>query len=220
MQSWKTYFTNKNYVLSFFSGSVLLAVSLIVQYLASNYATRASSGSVTDIVLSNTRVYDVDALFVWGAVIAVLLSIFLIFKYLNYAPFIIKSSAVFIFIRSIFVSLTHISPFPTHVIISSVFFRDAVFNGIFNGNDLFFSGHTGLPFLIALIFWNKKTVRYIFLGLSAMFAVVVLLGHLHYSIDVLAAFFISYTIFDICKFIFKRDYQVLLNNKLESHEAL
>ncbi len=215
MQSWKTYFTNRNYVISFISGSLLLTVSLIVQYLASNYATRASSESVTDIVLSNTRVYDVDALFVWGAVIAVLLSIFLIFKYLNYAPFIIKSSAVFIFIRSIFVSLTHISPFPTHVIISSIFFRDAVFNGIFNGNDLFFSGHTGLPFLIALIFWNKKTIRYVFLALSAMFAVVVLLGHLHYSIDVFAAFFISYTIFDICKFIFKRDYQLLQEDKIE-----
>ena len=79
----------------------------------------------------------------------------------------------------------------------------------FNGqvrNDLFFSGHTGIPFLMALMFWNYKPLRYTFLCFSLFFAVVVLLGHLHYSIDVLAAFFITYAIFDICKFFFKKDW--------------
>ena len=74
------------------------------------------------------------------------------------------------------------------------------------GGDLFFSGHTGLPFLMALIFWNNKYLRYSFFALSFIFAATVLLGHLHYSIDVLAAFFITYTIFHIAIFIFKKDY--------------
>ena len=87
--------------------------------------------------------------------------------------------------------------------------------GIFNGNDLFFSGHTGLPFLLALIFWENKKLRFLFLGFSVLFAVVVLLGHLHYSIDVFAAYFITYTIFHICKFLFKKDWQLFLQNKEE-----
>jgi membrane-associated phospholipid phosphatase len=119
-----------------------------------------------------------------------------------------KSIAVFTLIRSVFVSITHISPFPTHAIITSVFFNKEVFYGIFTGNDLFFSGHTGIPFLLALMFWENKTLRIIFLGFSLMFAMVVLLGHLHYSIDVLSAFFITYTIFDICKFFFKKDWKL------------
>ena len=73
------------------------------------------------------------------------------------------------------------------------------------GGDLFFSGHTGLPFLMALIFWDNKYLRWIFILTSVMFATVVLLAHLHYSIDVLSAFFITYTIFHIALFLFKKD---------------
>jgi hypothetical protein len=208
MESYKEYFTNRSFLISFLTGSVLLAISLVVQYLASNYATRSASDSVTDIVLSNTRVYSVDGIFVWGAIVLVLISLVLGVIHLNYMPFALKSVATFTFIRAIFISLTHISPFPSHVLISSEFFRDAVFNGIFNGNDLFFSGHTGLPFLLALMVWDNKLLRYIFLGFSVTFAVVVLLGHLHYSIDVLSAFFITYTVFDICKFLFKKDWEL------------
>jgi membrane-associated phospholipid phosphatase len=104
--------------------------------------------------------------------------------------------------------LTHISPFPTHAMIESAFFNKEVFAGIFTGNDLFFSGHTGIPFLLALIFWKNKTLRIIFLGFSVLFAIVVLLGHLHYSIDVLSAYFITYSIFHICRVFFKKDWKL------------
>ena len=78
---------------------------------------------------------------------------------------------------------------------------------IFSGNDLFFSGHVGLTFLVALLFWDTPVLRYIYLSMSIVFAVVVLLGHLHYSIDVFAAYFITYTIFVIARNIFKSDYE-------------
>jgi membrane-associated phospholipid phosphatase len=73
------------------------------------------------------------------------------------------------------------------------------------GGDLFFSGHTGLPFLIALIYWDHKTYRIIFITLAAIFGSVALMGHLHYSIDVFAAFFITYAIYHIAMQIFKKD---------------
>jgi hypothetical protein len=208
MRSYKKYFTDKNFLISFFSGLVLLAISLIVQFFISGYVGRSSSSYVTDIILSNTRVYDVDAIFVWGSIVLTIFAVLVVLKRANWIPFTMKSIALFTLIRSVFVSITHISPFPTHIVISSVFFNKEVFNGILTGNDLFFSGHTGVPFLLALIFWENKTLRVIFLGFSLLFAVVVLLGHLHYSIDVLSAFFITYAIFDICKFFFKKDWQM------------
>ncbi len=206
------HFSEKAFILSFFGGLVFLLVSLVIQYLATNYANRLASLSVTDIILSNTRVYDVATIFTWGAVIVFLVSVIIIFKYINRAPFTIKSAAVFIIIRSIFVTLTHISQFPAHTLITSSFFQDTLFNGIFNGNDLFFSGHTGMPFLIALIYWDKKVVRYLFLAFSGILAVAVLLGHLHYSIDVLSAYFITYTIFHICLFLFKKDWTLAMKS--------
>jgi membrane-associated phospholipid phosphatase len=192
-----------------------LSVSLVAQFFISSYVNSLPSEPVTDLILSNIRVYDVSLIFVYGSVVLLIIGIIIAIRNLNYVPFAMKSLALFTLIRSLFVILTHMSIFPTHITINSAFFNSQAFNGIFTGNDLFFSGHTGLPFLLALMIWNKdKNLRIIFLGFSILFGTVVLLGHIHYSIDVLSAFFITYTIFHICKFIFKREWQIFLTEKI------
>jgi len=210
MQSYKTYFADKNFVISFLGGLVLLGISLIAQFFISGYVNSLPSAPVTDLILSNTRVYDVDLIFVYGSVLLLFIALFIGFRHINYMPFAMKSAALFTLIRSVFVILTHISAFPTQMVISSPFFNREVFSGIFTGNDLFFSGHTGLPFLLALMVWDNKFLRFTFLSFSFLFAVVVLLGHIHYSIDVLSAFFITYGIFHICQFLFKKEWQLFL----------
>jgi membrane-associated phospholipid phosphatase len=71
--------------------------------------------------------------------------------------------------------------------------------------NFFFSGHTGLPFLMALIFWADKFWRKFFLAVSALFAISVLLAHVHYSVDVFAAPFMTYGIFKIAERFFPYD---------------
>jgi hypothetical protein len=122
------------------------------------------------------------------------------FIYIERFPFAIKTLSLFIVIRSIFISLTHIGPFVDQIQWSSNILSKFSFGG-----DLFFSGHTGIPFLFALIFWDVKLMRYVFLALSAFFGTIVLMGHLHYSIDVLSAFFITFSIYHIAEFIFQKD---------------
>ena len=97
-------------------------------------------------------------------------------------PFALKAVALFLLVRAVFVALTHMAPSPIDPQKPSPFF-----NSIFYGSDLFFSGHTGLPFLAALAFWHIPQWRMFYLALTAFFGSVVLLGHYHYSIDVLAA---------------------------------
>ena len=208
MHSYKKYLSDKSFVASVIIGFLFLAVSLVAQSMASNYTSTVATVSVTDIILSNIRTYDVSLVFVYGAVLCFLLIVFECEKFPKYIPFILKSTALFTVIRAFFISLTHIGEFPTHTIINPAF-SWLHLNGIFTGVDgaLFFSGHTGLPFLMALIFWNHKKLRAIFLGFSVLFGIAVLLGHLHYSIDVFAAFFMAYGIFHIAKFIFKKDWQ-------------
>ncbi|MEK7539339.1 MAG: phosphatase PAP2-related protein [Patescibacteria group bacterium] len=213
MQFYKTYFTDKNFLIAFGNGLILLGISLVVQFFISGYVNSLPSTPVPDLILSNIRTYDVSGIFVYGTVLMAFVTFFIVFRQPNYLPFAMKSVALFTLIRSVFVSLTHITVFPTVVIINSSFFNWEVFNGIFTGNDLFFSGHTGLPFLFALMFWEHKIVRIIFFGFSITFAIVVLLGHIHYSIDVLSAYFITYGIFQICKFLFKKDWELFFFKK-------
>ena len=187
-----------------FAGSLLLLVgSCIVNYLALLYARDSASNPVTDIVLSNTRAFDVEDIFFYGPLVFwVCVSAFL-FSRPKTIPFAIKSVALFILVRSVFISLTHIGPFPIKVPLDSI---PSYFQYFSSGADLFFSGHTGLPFLFALMFWESIWLRRIFVVCSIFFGAIVLLGHFHYSIDVLSAFFITYSIYHIALQLFRKDY--------------
>ena len=57
--------------------------------------------------------------------------------------------------------------------------------------DLFFSGHTSTLFLLFLIITDKR-VKSVFLLLTITVAVCVLLQHVHYTVDVIAAPFFTY----------------------------
>jgi membrane-associated phospholipid phosphatase len=80
-----------------------------------------------------------------------------------------------------------------------------IFQNLNFQNDLFFSGHTAIPFLGFFLF-RRSPLRYVFLVGSLVMAFVVLAMHLHYSIDVFSAFFITYCSYRIgCFFTHKID---------------
>lgn len=180
---------------------ITFCVSIGLTYLANAYATARASNSVTDIILSNVPALDVDDYFVYGSALLAVFVIGLIIIYPKRLPFVLFSMSLFYTIRAFFITLTHLAPFPTHTPIDfttnfGLFLARFFFA---TGDDLFFSAHAGAPFLLALIFWDQRLLRYFFLGWSAFFAVIVLLGHIHYSIDVASAYFITYTIYIIAR---------------------
>ncbi|MCX6753668.1 MAG: phosphatase PAP2-related protein [Candidatus Nomurabacteria bacterium] len=201
-QKWINLFKNKEFIKSLIVSFIFLAISLYINFRAGNYATEKASLPVTDIVLSNIRVFDVDGFFIWGPIFLFSLITILCLYHPKKIPFILKNIALFTVIRSIFISLTHLGPFPTQIVVDNA---TNFINKFTFGGDLFFSGHTGIPFLFALIFWQNKQLRYFFLAYSIFMGTIVLLGHYHYSIDVLAAFFITYSIYHISLYLFKKD---------------
>jgi hypothetical protein len=143
----------------------------------------------------------------------ILFVVALCIRFREMTPFVLKTVSFFIIIRAFFVSMTHIGPYPTKLELES-----RLLDFITSGNDLFFSGHTGLPFLIALIFWNHLYVRILFLVSSVLFGVVVLLSHLHYTIDVFSAFFITYSIYILSVRIFKKEYMFFSGDTRPLHK--
>ncbi|MFA6386471.1 MAG: phosphatase PAP2-related protein [Candidatus Paceibacterota bacterium] len=201
-QKWINLFKNKEFIKSLIISLIFLTISLYINFRAGNYATEKASLPVTDIILSNIRVFDVDLFFIWGPIFLFSIITLLCIYHPKKIPFIVKNIALFTVIRSIFISLTHLGPFPTQIVADNA---TNFINKFTFGGDLFFSGHTGIPFLFALIFWQHKPLRYLFLIDSLFMGTIVLLGHYHYSIDVLAAFFITYTVYHMALYLFKKD---------------
>jgi hypothetical protein len=205
-KNYKSYLSNRRFVLSCIVSIAFLALAFVTNYYASVYATDSASNPVNDIILSNIPVFDVDGIFVFGPFIFWAFIFLLCVHRPQRVPFLAKSIAIFVIIRAGFVTLTHIGPFPYQVPIN--YNSDWIW-WLSQGGDLFFSAHTGLPYLMALIFGAlNKWYFYIFTAVAVFFGIVVLLGHLHYSIDVAAAFFITYSIYSIAIRWFKKDKEI------------
>lgn len=203
----KFYWSQKRFVLSALFGFFLLALSLAANYFANLYAMKKAGNSVGDILLNILPVVNTNIIFFEGAMVFLVLLLVLLVYEPKGIPFVIKSVALFVAVRSLFIILTHFGPDPTRAP-----FDDDALLAIFSSNsDLFFSGHTGLPYLFALIFWRRRDLRLFFLGCSVIAAVSVLLAHYHYTIDVASAFFITFGIFHIARRAFKNDYELFLS---------
>lgn len=200
-QRYKMHGADPKFRFSVALATTVFFLSALINYAAGTYATEVVSNSVTDIVLSNTPVFNVDIIFVYGSFFLAVFVSALMLAHPKRIPFTLYSLTLFILTRSVFISLTHIAPYPSHALLD----LGVVANKFIFGGDLFFSGHTGIPFLMALVFWKERHLRYLFIAWSIGFGVTALLGHLHYSIDVLAAFFITYTIFHLAEVVFKKE---------------
>src|SRR3989344_8009446 len=169
---YKECYASASYITTFASGAVLFLSSSIAYFYSAIYATEKASNYVTDIILSNTRVFEVDGTFLYGPVVLWAFVIILLLNDPKKIPFTLKTIALFILIRSVFVSITHLGPFPTQVDIGPLNFLTV----LMAGGDYFFSGHTGLPFLLALLFLDNLFFKVLFFISSIFFGAVVLLG--------------------------------------------
>lgn len=191
-------------------GLLLIAISLIVQINAGRYSTRSATSAsfAGDLFLDNLPVVDLNFIIVQVALLFWILACFLLALKPRYLLFGIKAAALFVIFRAFFINLTHIGIYPREITLDPTdigygFYKLVSFQG-----NYFFSGHTGFPFLMALIFWNKKSWRRFFLAATVFFGASVLLAHVHYSIDVFAAPFITYGIFKIAAKLFPADYSL------------
>ncbi|MEK6855907.1 MAG: phosphatase PAP2-related protein [Nanoarchaeota archaeon] len=179
-------------------GKIVLSILFLVFALGLTmisgwYVDKATSTSVNDIILDHIPVVNLTFLFTWGIVLVIV--IFLLYSFI-YTPkkihYSIGMLSLFLAIRSGFLILTHLKA-PVGAFLPT---EPGTLEILTYSNDLFFSGHAGIPFLGFLIFKNKK-VKYFMLVASIILATTVLLMHLHYSIDVASAYFITFGIYKL-----------------------
>lgn len=196
---WKKAANQKRFWLFCFLGLLFLVSALVFTGFSGHFADSKQGASLSDLLLDRLPVVNLDFLNTWGF-------LFLIFSFAvaiavyqpEEIPFVLISVALFAAIRSGFIILTHLGA-PADILKLS--WEAGILRYLSFTNDLFFSGHTGLPFL-AFLLVRKKWLKRFFLGGSLVMATSVLLTHTHYSIDVFAAFFITYGIFKISERFF------------------
>ena len=193
---------------SLWEGLFIFALALIFQFYASAYVNRVSSNSVSDFFLNILPVINLNWFIIEGAFIAIFFSMALILAKPKYLIFTIKAVAIFIATRAIFIAATHIGIYPGQVNPDAAFF-DKLYTGLGLEAGFFFSGHTGLPLLMGVIFWDEKLWRYVYMILAALFGIAVLFAHVHYTIDVLAAPYMTYGTFKIAQYFFAEDYNLI-----------
>ena len=114
-------------------------------------------------------------------------------------PFILFTLGLFLIIRSTFIFLSPIGH-PAQMMDMSKL--DYIFNRAMGwltfNNEFVFSGHTSVPFMFYLFFetpWQKR----LFLAGSIVMAATVLITRNHYTVDVMGAYFITYSIYELSR---------------------
>jgi len=198
IQEWKKEISKHKKLI--FLSLVFLSIAIALNSTAGNYADRKGTVAVSDLILDNIPTLDLDLFFVYGfASILIIFFVYPLFFRVRDLHIAISQFSLLVLIRSFFISLTHLN-IPINALIYTA---PAWFMALDFKNALFFSGHTAVPFLGFLLF-RKEKIGVFFLILTGIMALTVLFMHIHYSIDVFAAFFITYGSFKIGGWLFKR----------------
>lgn len=194
----------KNIKWKFGPALIFLIISIIIYSLSGDYVNeRVGSVVAPDLILDNIGPYNLTPIFIWGFVtVAVVFFAYPFFFKPREFPYVVTMFSIFLAVRSGFITFTHLrAPYDAIKVTFPSMFQWLNFS-----NDLFFSGHTGLPFLGFLIYHKNKWLSYSMLIASIVLGITVLLMHVHYSIDVLSAFFITYGIYVLGNKLLKSDF--------------
>ena len=192
-----------------FAGSMAaLAGALVVNFLAGRMADAAGRNAHVspDLLLNWLPVVDTSVIYTWGfGAFLGWLIIATLWRERRRAAYIAWVYAILITVRSFFIILTPMKLPPQAIHVEGDPLFQAIGRYLTFRNDLFFSSHTALPFL-AFLLYRGTYVRLSFLAFSFMLASAVLLGRLHYSIDVFGAYFITYAVYRLELIWFQRPY--------------
>lgn len=183
---WIREFLNHKYLIAF--SLVLVVVATYLDYYSGVYVSSTPGIEVPDLILDHVGPIDLSPLFVYGyiALIVGLFSYPLLF-HIRTLHVVVSQFSLLVMLRSVFMIFTHLETPPDAILATFPW----IFEKLSFQNDMFFSGHTAIP-LLGFFLFRRSPIRYLFLAGSIVMAIVVLAMHLHYSIDVFSAFFITY----------------------------
>lgn len=177
------------------AGSVFV-LALLLNYWTGTYVDRIgpSLTPARDLLFEHLPQGAFPVVHSWGfvAFLAVFALGAILYEPRRRLPFFLWAYALIIATRAVFTVLTPLGMPPEAPSFAHYPLRPLLRYFDFR-YTFFFSGHTAFPFL-GFLLSRQPWVRWSCLGFSLLLASSVLLSRLHYSIDVAAAFFITYAV--------------------------
>ncbi len=193
--SWKEFLKKKNNKIELITTLFLLVAVLIFLANFLNYIESRKGVVLPDPILNLFQPIDLT----WLTFVLIYLSLFVaivtLYKYPNRLLFAIQLYTLMVLVRIVAMYL-----FPLEPPVSIIILKDPLVEFLGTGQtltkDLFFSGHTATLFILFLV-CEKKNIKTFFLICTIAIAISVVLQHVHYSIDVFAAVFITYACYKL-----------------------
>jgi hypothetical protein len=202
-KNWKEAAANPAFRKRLYAGLVIWIAVLIAFPFFFDYIESRNGIILNDFIINAFPAYDVSVptfLIIW--------SMFLLLLYRA----IYNPQLLLLFLWGfIFLSLSRfitIYLFPLNPPAQIIALRDPITNIFYGKNhsfitkDLFYSGHTSTQFLMFLCF-QKKADKTLALLSTIIIGTLVLVQHVHYSIDVIAAPMLTYLVYLLSKLVVK-----------------
>jgi hypothetical protein len=203
---WERIFKEKRFFQRFVLSVLFFVFAFYVNHLIGAYVESIDGPALSDIVLNNLKPIDFGMTPIFLQRLAyVVIAICILFIWPTKLPFALKTISFLLIVRSFCLPLTHLG-LPAGRISDEIGLSNLEFVNF--TKDLFFSGHVAFSFMGFLLFESKKVLKYFFLINSMILSFIVLAMHLHYSIDVVAAYFFAYGTYKLATYFFKKDYEL------------
>ncbi len=196
---WKIALTNFAYTIKLMITIAIFAVGAMQFPTYFSHIQKRNGQFLNDYVLDYLPAHDVST-----AIFAIIYSllIYMLYRVLTNPNLFLLFALTFV-IETVF-RMTTIYLFPLNAPSNLVFLHDTFAELLIYGNtepitkDLFFSGHTATMVMIWL-FVEKPLEKFIAAIATFILAYMLLIQHVHYTVDILGAFFFTYLSYLIAK---------------------
>lgn len=191
--TWKPFLNSSKFRIKFFVSVIILLTTLFVYRRFLDFAEARTGVSIPDPILKLYEPIDLTWLIFGLIYLCLVVGIIALIKNPEKLLLAFQVYTAVVVVRIIAMYLV---PFeaPEKIIVLKDPFVEMFGSGESLTKDLFFSGHTATLFLL---FWvvESKRLKYVFLVSAVVVGVSIVLQHVHYVIDVIAAPFFTYVCF-------------------------
>lgn len=203
MADWKTEIRKKFFLAELIITIIILAITLSSLAGFLKFIEQRSGAVLNDPLLNIFKPVDLTYPIFIILYAGLLFAVYVLAANPRRLMIALQTYIILVIIRMLAMYLLALDPPQTMIPLSDPFV-EFFGTGRLLTKDLFFSGHTAILFLVFLVVTGKWK-KAVFLILTILIASGVILQHVHYSIDVIAAPFFSYSAYRIALLLHKEN---------------